>query len=147
MAQNQWQIHQTFVHSFSGNLALFCSDERFVDATMEFLKHGCGLSRCDLLVTPGGPAFIAEKNELLLHRLRFLAEHHHLKRLVLVAHEDCGHYKIREKKLTPDELKKKQREETMASAERMRNEFPGVIVDPISAGWDEWGFVFTRLGD
>jgi len=57
---------------FSGNLAVFCSDERFVAATLEFLRRELNMERCDLMVVAGGPAFIAQDEPNLMERLKLL---------------------------------------------------------------------------
>lgn len=81
-----------FENYFSGNLVVFCSDERFVKATLELLKE-IGLSRFDLMVLPGGPLFIKENDPNLISRINTLIELHKVKDIVLVSHEDCGYYK------------------------------------------------------
>ena len=145
MAQNEWHVWQPFRDEFSGNLAVFCSDERYVGATSEFLKQGLNLERCDLLVLPGGPAFIAENNAGLLARVQFLVHHHHIQRIVLVTHADCGHYKERERKLDPEALRTRQCDEARAAARHLEAACPFVRVEAILAARDAWGFVFTRL--
>jgi hypothetical protein len=39
---------------FSGRLVIFCSDERFVTANLEFLKNHLKIERINLMVLPGG---------------------------------------------------------------------------------------------
>jgi len=145
MAESEWHVWQPFRDDFSGNLAVFCSDERFAGGTLEFLRRGLNLERCDLLVLPGGPAFLAEKNPAFVARLKFLVQHHHIKRIVLVTHADCGHYKDRERDIEPEALKARQCDEARAAAEMLEKAFPGVTVEAILAGRDPWGFVFTKL--
>jgi len=145
MVQNEWHVWQPFRDEFSGNLAIFCSDERYVGATSEFLRHGLNLERCDLLVLPGGPAFIAENNAGLMARVKFLLRHHRIKRIVLVTHADCGHYKERERELEPEALQTRQCDEARSAASHLEEACPGVLVDAILAARDSWGFVFTHL--
>ena len=44
-------------NKFSGTLAVFCSDERFVKKTLEFAYKSFGIRNCDLMSVPGGPVF------------------------------------------------------------------------------------------
>lgn len=93
---------------FTGNLAVFCSDERFVAPTFEFLQRRLDMERCDLVVIAGGPAFIVQEEVALNERLELLLKMHEIKRVALVSHEDCGYYKHRYQKLAHDKLKEKQ---------------------------------------
>ena len=61
-------------NKFSGTLAVFCSDERFVKRTMEFAYKSLGTSICDMIAVPGGPVFIADKEKSLLDGLKFLVK-------------------------------------------------------------------------
>jgi hypothetical protein len=145
MAESEWHVWLPYRDEPCGNLAVFCSAERFVAATLEFLRRSLSLERCDLLVLPGGPAFIAEKNAPFVARLKFLVTEHALKRIVLVTHENCAYYRDREHDLAPEALKARQCDEARAAAEMLEKAFPGVTVDAILAGRDAWGFVFTKL--
>ena len=86
---------------FTGNIAVFCSDERFAEATLEFLKS-IGVENADLLVVPGGPAFIAQGETAIVERLELLIREHRAKRVILIAHDDCGYYKHRYPHLSSD---------------------------------------------
>jgi len=105
---------------FSGNLAVFCSDERFVAATLEFLRRGLDMERCDLIVVAGGPAFIPQSEAPLLERLDLLIKAHKIERVVLIAHDDCGYYKHRYPKLPPEKLRQQQREELLTAVSALR---------------------------
>jgi hypothetical protein len=145
MLEREWHIWQPYRDESCGNLAVFCSAERFVTATLEFLRRSLGLDRCDLLVLPGGPAFIAEKNAPFVGRLKFLVTEHALKRIILVTHEECAYYRSRDHDLTPEALKARQCDEAAAAAGLLERSFPGLSAEAILAGRDAWGFVFTRL--
>jgi hypothetical protein len=82
-------------------LCLYCSDGRFAVQTAEFLVARAGQGVCDRLVVPGGPGSLAggpavwREGEVLAESVRFLQRAHDLKRVILVAHEDCGFYQGR----------------------------------------------------
>jgi len=78
---------------FSGILAIFCSDERFVEANLTFLRSSLKIKQCDLITIPGGSAFIVNNELNLLERLRILVEAHNIKQIILISHYDCGYYK------------------------------------------------------
>ena len=98
-------------NKFSGKLAIFCSDERFVKKTMEFASKVLGTRNCDLMASPGGPVFILNKDKNLLDGLKLLVEKHAIKKIALFAHYDCGYYKNKYKKFDEKELLKKQVED------------------------------------
>lgn len=79
----------------SGNLAVFCSDERFASATFGLLRRRLNIERCDLIVVAGGVAFIPQMEQLLIERLKLLVKAHKIKQVALISHEDCGYYKQR----------------------------------------------------
>ncbi len=108
MQGEQFRSWSVWKDEFSGNLTVFCSDERFVNATLEFLRRHLDIERCDLFVVAGGPAFIVQNEPSLIDRLELLIKAHKIKNIVLIAHDDCGYYKHRYQKLSNDELKRKQ---------------------------------------
>ena len=86
-------------HERVGAAAVYCADGRYNDQTDDFLHNHLGLPRYDRVVIPGGPACLAGHTLAVRERgafekqLRFLVESHQLKRIVLIAHEDCGFYR------------------------------------------------------
>ena len=80
-------------------LVVQCSDHRFQAQFDDFVWNGLGLQSCDRLVVPGGPAFlmataVLPKFEWAGRRwLKFLVKNHHITRLILLAHDDCGWYR------------------------------------------------------
>lgn len=100
-----------FNDTFSGNLAIFCSDERFVKATFEFLEEDLQVKTCDLLVIAGGPIFITQGEQNLIERLELLLNSHNIKTVLLISHENCGYYKHLYPNLSPLELKNLQFED------------------------------------
>src|SRR3954471_5051672 len=82
-----------------GAAAVYCADGRFGEQMDEFLHAGLGLPRYDRVAVPGGAGCLAGHNHAyyekaaLERQLTFLIRAHALKRVVLIAHENCGFYK------------------------------------------------------
>lgn len=87
--------------------AVYCSDGRIGEHFDDFLQNGLGLPRYDRVALPGGPACLAAHPEATLEEqgvvdeLKFLAEVHGLKRVVLVSHAGCAFYTSRLKLADP----------------------------------------------
>ena len=116
-----------------GAAAVYCSDGRYGEQMDEFLHAALGLPCYDRLAVPGGAAclashIVAMREEGALDRqLRFLIEGHALRRVVLIAHQDCGFYKrIR---LRAASLEAQQAEDLAKSARRIREYAAGLEVD------------------
>jgi hypothetical protein len=81
--------------------AIYCSDGRIGEHFDDFLQNGLGLPRYDRVALPGGPACLAGhpqahlEEQGVVDELKFLAEVHGLKRIVLIAHESCAFYTSR----------------------------------------------------
>jgi len=129
--------------AFSGNLAVFCSDERFAEATLEFLRRGLGMERCDLVVVAGGPAFIPQGETALTERLDLLLRAHHIQTVALIAHDDCGYYKHRFPELSPEELRQRQRADLQEAVRWLRKK--GVQANAFFAFVEDGDIVFERV--
>jgi carbonic anhydrase-like protein len=83
----------------ASTLVVCCSDHRFQTGIQEFLSEGLRIENYDLLAIPGGPQCLTLVEYLPKFSwagwrwTRFLLEAHELKRLILVAHQDCGWYR------------------------------------------------------
>ncbi len=81
--------------------AIYCSDGRVGEHFDDFLQNGLSLPRYDRVALPGGPACLAGhpqahlEEQGVVDELKFLVEVHGLKRIVLVAHENCAFYTSR----------------------------------------------------
>ena len=124
-------------NKFSGKLAIYCSDERFVKATSVYLNKSLGVKRCDLLVVPGGAVFIVNKEKSLVDRLRLLVEAHKISSIILFAHVDCGYYKDRYKNSSSNVLMKKQVEDIKKCQLQLNKMFPQVVVKSFYVGVKE----------
>src|SRR5712692_4982039 len=95
-----YQATTTVKRTDTDVLVVHCSDHRFQSGIREFLDRGLGLGEnYDLLIVPGGPQCLTLAEYLPKFAwastkwFRYLVENHELKRLILIAHQDCGWYK------------------------------------------------------
>jgi len=133
-------------------LAIVCSDGRFLAPTLEFVQEHLGLRRYHLLVFPGAihPLTLAnllpKEFKTARRKLTFLVEKHPIRRIVCVAHEDCGWYK--DFKIGPWRLDLKERQlKDLEHAARVLHEwFPHVATELYYARLDGETVVFDRVG-
>lgn len=109
-------------YTFSGNLVIFCSDERFVFATIEFLKRDRGVTRFDLMAVAGGPLFLKEGEKNLLERYELLLKVHRIQNLYLFAHQDCGYYRSLYPELGQEKLLEKEQDDLRAIKESLQGQ-------------------------
>lgn len=130
-------------------LAVYCSDHRFQAGIREFLDDGLGLrANYDGLVVPGGPQCLVEVDALPKFSWvarkwsRMLVQAHTLKRLVLIAHQDCGWYKWLEPWQPTHGAVRRKQEDDLRTASRMALQLvSGLTADLFYAGWNEAGAV------
>lgn len=108
---------------FSGKLAIFCSDERFVKANLAFLKNYLKIKRSDLIVLPGGPEFIVNNKSNLLDRLTILVKAHQIEEIILISHSDCGYYNINFNSSSKEEILKKQFNDVQKAIHKLKKLF------------------------
>jgi hypothetical protein len=114
-------------------LAMYCSDGRFTDAVEELL-HGLGFPRMDTLTIPGGPALLemlsSDSGAAMVIRksFSFLVLGHHIRHVVLVAHEGCGYYKGRFPRDSADALATRQRADLRSAEKWVRAHHPATDV-------------------
>ncbi len=95
--ESRVQYEHTRIHA----AALYCSDGRVGEHFDDFLQNGLNLPRYDRVSLPGGPACVAGhpqahlEEQGVVDELKFLAEVHKLKRIVLIAHQGCAFYATR----------------------------------------------------
>lgn len=115
-------------------VAVYCSDGRYGEQIDEFLIRGLGLPRYDRLAVPGGAACLAghfytyREEEGVLEQLRFLVSVHKIKRVVLIAHQNCAFYSDR-LRVAPLQLETKQREDLTKAARRVQRFGLGLQID------------------
>jgi hypothetical protein len=117
-----------FSEDLSRNAAVFCSDERFIDASIAFLKNTLKLKKFDLIVTAGGPAFINADVPALMRNVNILKEEHNISTLVLISHEDCKYYCRKYVNASPDEIIKYQQKDLQDAKQKLLKLYPGLEV-------------------
>ncbi len=131
---------------FSGKLAIFCSDERFIKANLAFLENYLKIERSDLIVLPGGPEFIINDESNLLERLGILVKAHQIKQIILISHSDCGYYKKSFDNFSKEKILKKQLDDTKKAINRLKNLFDGISVDSFHAYISDLGSIkYTQI--
>jgi hypothetical protein len=125
-------------------LVVHCSDPRFQAGYHEFLNRGLQLGEnYGLLVIPGGPQFLTLVEYLPKFSwvgrkwLRFLVETVGMKRLILIAHQDCRWYASLPFHLFRSRDPRERQEEDLRRAQRaLEADFPGLAVELYYAAWD-----------
>ncbi len=117
-----------------GAAAVYCSDGRFGEQFDDFLQQVLQLPRYDRLAIPGGAAALAghfaayREGDVFLDQLRFLIEVHDLRRVVLIAHQDCAFY-MKRLEVSAIDLAQTQREDLGKAAARVRELSPKLAVE------------------
>ncbi len=125
-------------------LVVHCSDHRFQAGFHAFLNQRLNLGEnYDLLVLPGGPQCLTLVEYLPKFSwagwkwFRFLVEAHHLKRLILIQHQDCGWYKELPLHLhASSDPRQRQEEDLRRARQTLARESPELSVELFYAGWD-----------
>lgn len=125
-------------------LVVHCSDHRIQTGLQEFLNRALNLDgNYDLLVIPGGPQcltlveYLPKFSWASWRWFRFLVEAHELKRLVLIAHQDCGWYKELPFHLHASaEPRLRQEEDLRRVRHALVRDFPELQVDLFYFAWD-----------
>lgn len=92
-------------------LVMDCSDYRLPTARAEFLLKFCSVTRYDAIFVPGGPAVVTVREILCLferERVKLLHSLHQFRRVVGIAHHDCGYYKAKYPRITDKERRDRQ---------------------------------------
>lgn len=134
-----------FNNSFSRNLAVFCSDERFTEATLSFLKNISGISKFDLISIPGGPAFISKNEPVLMDYIKLLVEEHKILRAVLISHEDCGYYKKKYIDISEKERMEQQITDLRQAVQKLKKVYSDLMINVYYAGVEKSGITFKEL--
>lgn len=101
MADQPYESRVPYEQSRIHAAAIYCSDGRVGEHFDDFLQNGLGLPRYDRVALPGGPACLAGHPQTTLEQrsvvdeLQFLVDVHHLKRVILIAHQGCAFYATR----------------------------------------------------
>jgi hypothetical protein len=133
-------------------LVICCSDGRWHAQVEEFIHHEVS-ERADLYSVPGGPAELNlwsssfDEAKVAEKAFRFLAEHHELESVWLIAHQDCAYYKTKYGPLDPQYIFHRQREDVKRASERIMSWYPTLRVRAVYASIDGGRVVFRSLAD
>jgi hypothetical protein len=101
--------------------AIYCSDGRIGDHVDDFLHRGLGLPRYDRLACPGGPVALSDRfaafwdSRGVEEQVRFLAQVHDVRTVVLIAHQGCAYY-ARRLSIGPETVEMEQRHDLAKAA-------------------------------
>ncbi|MCS7224929.1 MAG: hypothetical protein NZ959_10315 [Armatimonadetes bacterium] len=115
-------------------LVVFCSDGRFAGRCRQFVERELGISRYDQFIVPGGPAWLILRSETFTEydvakeAVTFLIEAHQIKKVILIAHEDCGFYRHRIFYNDPKDLIATQKRDLKEAGQVLRAWFPELEV-------------------
>jgi hypothetical protein len=125
-------------------LVVHCSDHRFQAGFHEFLNLSLNLNEnYDLLAIPGGPQCLTLAEYLPKFSwagwkwFRFLVEAHELKRMILIAHQDCGWYKqLPFHIFGSSDPRQRQVDDLRRVKQALAKDFPELRVELYYVGWD-----------
>jgi hypothetical protein len=125
-------------------LVVHCGDHRFQAGFHEFLSEVLQLNaNYDLMVIPGGPQTLTQIEHLTKFYwttwkwLRFFVKMHHIQRLILIQHQDCGWYKAVVHADPAAEARRRQEENLRQAQQELNRDFPKLNVELYYAGWNE----------
>ena len=80
-------------------LALSCIDYRLFDSTIELLKKDCHVDAFDHTILPGASLGYNQDTyenwpPTFIDQVDLALKLHHIKKIVVIDHEDCGAYKL-----------------------------------------------------
>jgi hypothetical protein len=87
-----------WTNQFNSTLLIACSDGRFGAQLDNFCTECLGVGSCDRFLAPGGIAGLQILSECFYadkERITLLVTHHAIRKVICVAHEDCGYYRER----------------------------------------------------
>jgi hypothetical protein len=128
-------------------LVVCCSDGRWHAQVVEFVRALVS-ERPDFYAVPGGAVSLdlwsssLEEAWAAERSFRFLAHHHELASVWLIAHEACAFYRSRYAYLSDSELKARQVEDLVRAEANLRRWMPGIEVHQVYARVEEGRVVF-----
>jgi len=131
--------------------AVYCSDGRYGEHFDDLLQNVLQLPRYDRLAVPGGAACLAghfhayREEEGVAEQLRFLVQIHDVRRIVLIAHQDCAYYSTW-LKVPPLQVESKQREDLVKAIRHVRRLGSDIDVQAFFARRDGERILFEPCG-
>ena len=132
-------------------LVVCCSDGRWHGQIQEFVADEVD-ERADMLAVPGGPAVVDSWNSsfdearVFESAMRMFVEHHQLKAVWLISHQDCAYYKLRHPELDETGRLARQREDLLRAAAILRAQHRQLEARCVHAALHEGAVVFEPVG-
>ena len=113
------------VHSCEA-VVLACIDFRFWKETVEFIEKELGIKSYDFPSLPGAAKAINESNgsDLAMSCISVPCDLHHVKKIVIINHQDCGAYGGSVKFENEDDEQKFHEEELKKAKEKLSAKYP-----------------------
>lgn len=124
------------VHSCEA-VVLSCIDFRFWKETAEFAEKELGIKSFDFPSLPGAVKPINEDEELAMKCISVPCDLHHVQKIILVNHEDCGAYGGSAKFATREDEQKFHEEELRKAKVKISEKYPD----------KETVMIYARLAD
>jgi hypothetical protein len=132
------------------SLVVCCSDGRWHQHVEEFVCEQVS-TRSDMYAVPGGPAGFSiwsssfDESKVTERSFRFLADHHELEAVWLIAHQDCAYYRIKYGPLDDDFIFRRQCEDLDRAAETILRWYPRLLVRKVYASLRDGRVAFDTL--
>ncbi len=133
-------------------LVVCCSDGRWHGQVEEFVR-GQVSERADMYALPGGPAGFNlwsssfDEAKVAERAFRFLAEHHELESVWLLAHQDCAYYRARYHPLDEQFVLRRQLEDLARAKDLISQWSPNLLVRRVFVARENGRVVFTTITD
>jgi hypothetical protein len=136
-----------WTNQFNSTLLIACSDGHFCAQLDNFCKEYLDVGSCDRFLAPGGIAGLQIVSECFYadkERMTLLVTHHAIRKIICVAHADCGYYRDRYPGV--DDLFPRQLEDLRTVGESLHYWFSGMEVELVYASVTQDRYVqFVRV--
>ncbi len=132
-------------------LVVCCSDGRWHAQIEEFVEHEVD-ERADLFAVPGGAAVVDPWNSsfdearVFDSAMRVFVEHHDLRAVWLISHQDCAYYKLRHPELDERGRLARQRADLLRAAQLLKERHAHLEPRCVHAALHEGAVVFEPVG-
>ncbi len=133
-------------------LVVCCSDGRWHAQVEQFVRDRVS-ERADLYAVPGGPVGFSWRNssfdeaKVAEKAVRFLAEHHDLESVWLIAHQHCAYYQSRFGPLDEEFIYRRQLDDLARATAMISRWCPNLLVRRVYASLADGRVVFKTLAD
>jgi hypothetical protein len=133
-------------------LVVCCSDGRWHQQVEEFIREQVS-QRADMYAVPGGPAGFSlwsssfDESKVTEKAFRFLADHHALEAVWLMAHQDCAYYRTKYGPLDEGYIFRRQREDLDRATEMILRWYPNLLVRKVYVSLQHGRVSFATLSD